>query len=80
MAGEAFSRLNGYEVKDATARELANTAKSTADTAKSTADTAKQQATTAQTAAQNAQTTANTANGKTLQVSLSGEELTLEIG
>ena len=65
-----FSKINvngvSYNVKDAEARETANTANTTAETAKTTAtaaqttaNTAKTTADAAKTAASNAQTTAN---------------------
>lgn len=88
MAIQEFSSLNGYGVKDPTARSAASEAKSTATTAQGTANEAKQAAATADGKAVEAQEKANEAydlaiQGKNAQLKetydATTETLTLEV-
>lgn len=63
MATQEFQTLNGYVVKDGTARTNANNATTLANEAKSSAGTATTLANSAQTTADNALSIAQTANG-----------------
>lgn len=63
MATQEFQTLNGYGVKDGTARTNANTATTLANEAKSSAGTATTLANSAQSTADNALSIAQTANG-----------------
>lgn len=77
MATQEFQSLNGYGVKDGTARTSANTATSLANEAKSTAGSAATLANNAQNTADSALSIAQTANG-TANTALNKAESALE--